>query len=60
VLILRAAENHKTVIIGAEKNTGIWTRGKVAGGWRKVHNKYCNLKFSPYIVRVLQSMRMKG
>jgi len=45
VLILRAAENCKTVIIGADKNTGSWTGGKVTGGWRKVHNKYCNLKF---------------
>jgi hypothetical protein len=59
VLILRAAEYHKTVITGAEKNTGIWTGHKLTGRWRKVHNKYCNLKFSPYIIRVIKSMRMK-
>jgi hypothetical protein len=56
VFILSVAENHKTAIIGAEKNTGILTGGKATGGWRKMHNEYRNLKFSPYMKVILKVM----
>jgi hypothetical protein len=35
-------------------------RGEVKGGWRKVHNEDLhNLYFSPNIIRVIKSRRMR-
>jgi hypothetical protein len=34
-------------------------RGKVTGGWRKLHNEeFHNLYFSPSIIRMMKSRRM--
>jgi hypothetical protein len=34
-------------------------RDEVTGGWRKLHNHLCDLYFSPNIVWVVKSRRMK-
>jgi hypothetical protein len=35
-------------------------RGKVTGGWRKLHNEELhNLNFSPNIIRMIESRRMR-
>jgi hypothetical protein len=36
-------------------------RDEVTGGWRKLHNeKLHNLYFSPSIIRIIKSRRMRG
>jgi hypothetical protein len=34
-------------------------RDEVAGGWRKLHNEVHNLYFSPSIIRMINSRKMR-